>query len=136
MTSFWDIPGNTPPSGSWPIPDGPPVEGTITRLVVETSRYGRPSLCVELDGDGMKRWCGMRLWRALAELRVDIGERIRVTRLPDEPGAPGERPTPRWRVERVAAPAPVPQASAWGPPPGQPAAAPSRPAWGPDRPQW
>lgn len=129
MTSFWDTPGNTPPSGSWPIPNGPPVEGTITRMTVEQSRYGRPSLCVELDGDGVKRWCGMRLWRALAELRVEIGERVRVSRLPDEPAAgEGQRGASRWRVERLT----VPQAPAptWGPPTGQ------APSWPAQAPQW
>lgn len=124
--TFW-TPDHTPPAGSWPAPDGPPKEGTVTRLGVELSRYGRPSLCVELDGDGVKRWCGMRLWRGFAELRVEVGERVRVTRLTDEPAtAPGQRPGSRWLVERLpTATPPTVTAGTWAPA-----------TTAPDRPQW
>lgn len=100
--SFWDDPAHWPGDGSWPRVAGEAVEGTITRMAVRNGSYGRLSLCVELDGDGRERWCNSRLWRTLADARIEPGDRVRVTRGPDEPSGNGQsRPATTWRVERL-----------------------------------
>lgn len=109
--SFWDDPAHWPGDGSWPRVPGESVEGKITRMEVATGTYGRLSLCVELDGDGRKRWANARLWRTLADSRADIGDRVRITRGQDEPRGDGQRPASTWRVERLQ-PAPAQQTAA------------------------
>jgi hypothetical protein len=104
--SFWDDPQHWPGDGSWPRTPGEEVEGTITRMAVMMGRFARLSLCVELDGDGRQRWANARLWRAIGELRAEVGDRIRVTRGADDstvqPGASGKLPS-TWKVERLPA---------------------------------
>lgn len=82
MTSFWDDPASWPAS-AWPAQPGASITGTITRMAVRQSRYGRLALCVELDGDGKERWCNTGLWRELGAARVELGDRIVVTRKDD-----------------------------------------------------
>lgn len=99
---FWDDPGNWPGDGSWPSRPGETIEGTVTRMAVRTGRFGRPGLCLELDGDGRERWANSRLWRTLGDARVQVGDRIRVTRGPDEPMRPGQaHASTTWTVERA-----------------------------------
>ena len=109
--SFWDDPQNWPGDDSWPRMAGEMVEGTITRMAVRQGRYGRLALCVELDGDGRERWANSRLWRTLADARIEPGDRVRITRGPDEPRGDGQRPATSWRVERSTAIAPPPAAA-------------------------
>ena len=85
----WDDPGNWPGDMSWPARPGDAVEGRVTRMEVRTGRFGRPSLCVELNSDGRQRWANSRLWRALGELRVQVGDVVKVTRGQDVPPQPG-----------------------------------------------
>lgn len=95
--SFWDDPRNQPSSGAWPA------AGTISKLaVLESPRFARLTLCVELDNDGRQRWCSSRLWRAIAESRADVGDHITVTRGPDEPNPAGQ-PISTWIVQRSSA---------------------------------
>lgn len=153
--SFWDDPRNWPGQGAWPATPGETIEGTITRMELQQSRYGRNQLVVELDGDGVKRWCNGRLWRTLADARVDVGDRVRVTRGHDEPVPGGQKPASTWVVERLqptpataraagygqapqaaqqpqwAAQAPqAPPQPQWGPPAPAPAPAPAQQQWG------
>lgn len=105
---FWDDPANWPSNGAWPNRPGETVEGTVTRMELGQSRYGRAQLVVELDGDGVKRWCNARLWRCLGDARIEPGDRVRVIRGPDDPNSgQGQRPGSTWTVERLAAPPPA-----------------------------
>jgi hypothetical protein len=118
MNGFWDDPKNWPTGAAWPAEPGGWVDGTVTRMELHQSRYGRAQLVLELDGDGLKRWCNGRLWRTLGDARVEVGERIRVTRGPDEPtSAPGAKPATTWTVKRIqppAAPTGPPVVLKWG----------------------
>lgn len=96
---FWDDPTHQPPAGAWPA------EGVITRMQVMQSSYGRLALCVELDNDGRQRWCPTRMWRAFADARADVGDRVSVSRGPDmPPRIPGGEPVRSWQVEKTAPP--------------------------------
>jgi hypothetical protein len=124
---FWDDPANWPSGNGWPARPGDTVEGTVTRMELQQSRYGRQQLVVELDGDRVKRWCNGRLWRCLGDARIEPGDRIRVTRGPDDPSGGGEKPGSTWIVERIpvpTAPPPTggPARDTWtaAPPPAQP----------------
>ena len=104
MSSFFDDPKHWPDSQTWPATSGGVIEGVVTHLEIATSRFGRLQLAVELDRDGRKRWCNGRLWRAMADARIDIWDRIRVTRGDDDkdgsPGSNGRLPS-TWMVERL-----------------------------------
>ncbi len=118
--SFWDNPKNWPGTDSWPAEPGGIVQGTITRMAIKQSRYGRAQLVVELDSDGIVRWCNSRLWRTFGDARIEPGDSVRVTRGPDEDRG-GEKPATTWRVERLQ-PAPAAgRPTSWG------AAAPATP---------
>jgi hypothetical protein len=80
------------------------------------SAAGRLALCVELDGDGRERWANSRLWRTLADARIEPGDRVTITRGPDESRGDGQRPATTWRVERSAAMAPAAALQATGGP--------------------
>ena len=112
---FWDDPTHWPSDGSWPTIPGETVEGTITRMGIRPSRYGRLQLCIELDGDGRERWCNARLWRTIGMLAPEVGERIIVTRGPDEPTLPGStgRPPSTWIVEKVGSKTKPPTGPSW-----------------------
>lgn len=97
--SFWDAPSSWP-ADSWPSAPGVSVAGTVTRMAVRQSRYGRLTLCVELDGDGKERWCSTGLWRSMGIARVEPGDTIRVTRHDDGQGGA------RWDVTKGAPEAP------------------------------
>jgi hypothetical protein len=129
--SFWDDPKNWPTGAAWPAEPGGWVDGTVTRMELHQSRYGRAQLVVELDGDGLKRWCNGRLWRTLGDARVEVGDRIRVTRGPDEPtSAPGAKPATTWNVERIQPPAPAaPGVLKWGAAAPAPQTAATGPTW-------
>jgi hypothetical protein len=99
--SFWDQPEHWPGDTAWPKAPGGTVEGTISRMAVMQNRYQRNALCIELDGDGVQRWCNGRLWRALADIRADVGDRIRVTRGPDGEAQPGRSASTSWTVDRL-----------------------------------
>jgi hypothetical protein len=144
----WDDPGSWPGSVMWPNPGGS-LEGTVTRMaILPRSSFGRTEtrLCIELDGDGVQRWANNRLWRTIGDARVMPGDRVRITRGPDEPNpSPGGKPFSTWTVERLqpgqppqtapAAPQTAPAAQAgWGAPQA-PQAAPAAPA-APAGPSW
>jgi hypothetical protein len=145
----WDDPGAWPGSVMWPSSGGT-VEGVVTRMaVLPRSSFGRTEsrLCIELDGDGVQRWANNRLWRTLGDARVMPGDRVRITRGPDEPNpSPGGKPFSTWTVERLqptqppaqapqagwgAQQGPAPAPSPWGAQqaPQQPPAAPAGPSW-------
>lgn len=112
----WDDPGSWPAGGSWPAPGGS-IEGTVTRIaILPRSAFGKTEerLCVELDGDGVQRWCNNRLWRTVGEARIVPGDRVRITRGPDQPNPTGARPITSWTVERLQQAPPAPAASGWG----------------------
>lgn len=123
---FWDDPASWPSDGSWPGNPGGSIEGTVTKLAVLMGRYGRLSLCVELDNDGRQRWANSRLWRTMGDARIETGDRVRITRGPDEPN-PGGKPSSTWTVERLA-PTPSSVATAW-PAQAQAPAAAAGPTW-------
>ena len=98
----WDNPKNLPETAA--IPAGGSVEGTITELGFETNMRGQPTLTYTLD-HGRKRWCNSQLWRTLGHARVQVGDRVRITRGPDEPST-GQYPRTTWTVERLDQPQP------------------------------
>ena len=108
MTIDWDAPENRPASTS--IQPGQSVEGVITQLGFEPNLRGLTTLTWTLD-NGRKRWANAQLWRCLADARVQIGDRIRVTRGQDEPSA-GQYPRTTWTVERLTGPPAAPATGA------------------------
>ena len=115
---FFDNPQHRPPSTR--IDVGETVEGVITQLGMDTNLRGALTLVYALDS-GPKRWANKRLWRTMADARIDVGDRVRITRGPDEDTG-GSMPATSWTVERLAAgpttrpqpaPAPVQQVPAW-----------------------
>ena len=118
MSSWFDAPGHRPPSTRIEVGDS--VEGTITQLGIETNLRGNQTLTWTIDG-GPKRWANMRLWRTMADARVNPGDTVRITRGPDQDSG-GSMPATTWTVERLghgaisqaqAQPQPQPQVPAW-----------------------
>ena len=96
---FFDSKDHRPPSSR--IEVGESVEGVLTHLGMDRNMKGEMALVYALDG-GKPTFAAMTLWRTLADARVDAGDRIRITRGPDEDrGAPS--PAKTWTVERLAA---------------------------------
>jgi hypothetical protein len=95
---FFDNPEHRPPSSRIEVGDS--VEGQITQLGLETNLRGALTLVYALDS-GPKRWANKRLWRTMADARIDIGDRVRITRGPDEDTG-GSMPATTWTVERLA----------------------------------
>jgi hypothetical protein len=108
----WDDPKNLPESSA--IQPGQSVSGQITHLSFEPNLRGALTLTWAVDG-GRKRWANSQLWRAMGDARVQVGDRVTVTRGPDEPST-GQYPRTTWRVERHTGPVtpfqaqPAPQA--------------------------
>lgn len=101
--SVWDAPDARPPE-SWPR-EGEAVEATITRIDFAPGRYGQ-TCQIELDRDGRMRFAPKALWRTLYQLRPEIGDRVRISRLSKD----------EWRVDRLAgAVAPMTPAEQSGP---------------------
>jgi hypothetical protein len=123
---FFDDPAHSRSRG---MQVGESIEGAITALAIRTNRYGREGLAYELDGDGRVRWAPARLWDAMADLRIDIGDRVRITRGPDEPARGDGKPATTWTIARLPL-APAAPAAGWGA--GTPqarAAVPAGPTW-------
>lgn len=121
----WDDPQNLPRTSA--IGVGQSVEGVVTALQFEPNMRGAMTLTYTLD-HGIKRWCNSQLWKALGHARIQVGDRVRITRGPDEPGT-GQYPRTTWTVERRQAPQPVqqPQPPQWAAPQPQPVQ--QVPAW-------
>ena len=94
---FFDNQAHRPPSTR--IEVGEVVEGVITQLGMDTNMRGQLTLVWSLDS-GPKRWASKRLWRTFADARIDIGDRVRITRGPDEDTG-GTMPAGTWTVERL-----------------------------------
>ena len=99
----WANPANRPQTSS--IQEGETVTGTVTALAFEPNLRGQVTLTWSLDG-GRKRWANTQLWRAMADARIQPGDRITVTRGPDEPST-GQYPRTTWTVTRHSGPAPI-----------------------------
>ena len=125
---FFDNKDHRPPSTS--IEVGESVEGVITHLGVSHNLEGKLVLMYGLDG-AKPKFAPLTLWRTLADARVDAGDRVRITRGPDEDrGAPS--PAKTWTVERLAPGPTTRHPLAADPQPyGNPPAAPAMqvPAW-------
>lgn len=92
---FWDTPEHHPSTG-WRV--GESREGTITGLEVATNGWGRTALRYTLDGQSA--WASSTLWRTLADARVDLGDRIRITKTAEEQSNGKTRSL--WAVQRLA----------------------------------
>ena len=95
---FFDNKAHRPPSTR--IEVGESVEGVITQLGMDTNLRGALTLVWALDS-GPKRWANKRLWRTMADARIDIGDRVRITRGEDEDTG-GTMAATTWTVERLA----------------------------------
>ena len=92
---FFDDPNNRPPTTRLEVGDS--VTGTVTGLEVRDNHLGRATLVYTLDG-GIPRWANKRLWAAFVQAKVDLGQTITVTRLPDDPPSPNGMAGTNWTV--------------------------------------
>jgi hypothetical protein len=103
MTTWdWDAPGHAPPSSR--IDVGQSVTGTVEAFALEANMRGDQSLTYVMDG--RKRWANKQLWKTFAAARIQPGDTITITRLPDEPGS-GQYPKSCWQIDRAEAPPPM-----------------------------
>ena len=105
--TFFDQPDHRPPSTR--IEVGESVTGTLSMLKIATNMRGEMALVWAVDG-GPERWANKRLWRAMADSRVDVGDRITITRGPDEERPGQAMAATTWTVERGQKQAPAAQA--------------------------
>ena len=113
--SFWDAPGHLPSTNGNGLAVGEIIEGTLTHLSVEMSpRFQKLQLRWSID-HGMQHWANTSLWRAMAACRVDIGDRIRITRGPDMAPSGTMKPPHTYTVERLTPTADMPSAAVSGP---------------------
>ena len=96
---FWDAPEHHPTIG-WPV--GQAQEGTITALEVARNSWGNLALKYALDG--RTAWANRMLWATLAQARVDVGDRVRITKTGEDQSNGKVRSS--WTVERLAPSAP------------------------------
>lgn len=95
---FWDTPEHLP-TGGWPV--GSSKEGTLTGLQIARNSWGNIGLRYALDGQDA--WANRSLWSTMAAARVDVGDRVRITKT-HEDQSNGKVRT-HWTVERIQAPA-------------------------------
>ena len=93
--AFFDDPAHRPPTTRLEVGDS--ITGTVTQLAIQTNLRGKPTLTWTLDA-GVLRWANRRLWDQFAQARVDIGDTITVTRLPDDPSDGQSMAGTNWSV--------------------------------------
>lgn len=96
----WDAPEWQPPrTYGMKMQPGTVVHGVISDITADTTgRY--PGLRYRIDG--LRYRANSRLWATIREARIQNGETVRITRLPDTPPAyDGMNPASNWQVERI-----------------------------------
>ena len=96
--TFWDDPRAKPANAK--IQVGETVSGTVTGLELATSRSGDDTIRYAIDG--VWRYTNKRLHNALWSARPLVGDRVEITRLPDDPPRESGITATNWTVRVVA----------------------------------